>query len=88
MNFKEDISMQVLIDVPDSLPKEILKQKINEIELALKKEAESLQKKQTVLEKSTMDPWDALDIEAIAVDSGSTDGSINHDHYIYGIPKK
>jgi hypothetical protein len=36
----------------------------------------------------TADPWDALDIESIAVDTGREDGSVNHDHYIYGTPKK
>ncbi len=34
------------------------------------------------------DPWDALDMEAIATDTGRRDGSFNHDHYIYGTPKQ
>ncbi len=36
---------------------------------------------------SETDPWDALDIEAVAVETGRTDGSVNHDFYIYGILK-
>jgi predicted CopG family antitoxin len=31
-----------------------------------------------------MDSWDSLDIESIAVDTGKTDGSVNHDIYIMG----
>ncbi len=36
--------MQIIIEVPDSLPKEILKHKIIKIEADLKKEAEALKK--------------------------------------------
>jgi len=80
--------MQMIINVPDSLPKKVLKNKIIEMESILKKEAETFKKRQTVTRNSDIDPWDALDIEAIAVDTDRTDGSINHDHYIYGTPKK
>ncbi len=38
-------------------------------------------------DESETDPWDALDIEAVAVETGRTDGSVNHDRYIYGTPK-
>jgi len=79
--------MQVTIEVPDILPLDRLQQRIKEIEAGFKKEAESLQKANE-WDESDIDPWDALDIEAIAVDTGRTDGSINHDHYIYGTPKK
>ena len=33
------------------------------------------------------DPWDALDMEEIATETGRKDGSVNHDHYIYGTLK-
>jgi hypothetical protein len=33
------------------------------------------------------DSWDVLDVESIAVKTGRTDGSGNHDCYIYGTPK-
>lgn len=36
---------------------------------------------------SETDPWDMLDIETIAADTGRSDGSVHHDHYIYGTPK-
>lgn len=38
-------------------------------------------------ELSETDPWDLLDIEGIAADMGRSDGSVNHDYYIYGTPK-
>ncbi len=37
---------------------------------------------------ASIDPWDNLDLEAIAVDTGITDFAKNHDHYLYGTPKK
>ncbi len=79
--------MQVTIEVPDNLPADRLQQRIEEIENSLKKEAVALQKENNPVSESD-DPWDTLDIEAIAVDTGRTDGSVNHDHYIYGTPKK
>ncbi len=76
---------QVTINVPESYPQDRLEEKIKEIEENLKKEAMVF--KQQPQEES-VDPWDALDIDAIAVDTGRKDGSINHDHYIYGTLKK
>ena len=34
------------------------------------------------------DSWDNLKIEDIAVDTGITDFAENHDHYLYGTPKR
>jgi len=34
------------------------------------------------------DTWDSLDIDAISVDAGIEDLAENHDHYLYGLPKK
>jgi len=79
---------QAIINVPDNYPQNRLQKKIKEIEAGLKKEVQALQQKQNTIEDLDIDPWDALDIESIAVDSGRLDGSINHDHYIYGIPKR
>lgn len=39
-------------------------------------------------ESEADDPWDALDMESVATDTGRTDGSVRHDHYIYGTPKR
>lgn len=80
--------MQVTIDVPDNMPRELLQQKIKEIEDGLKKEAELLQQKQNTLDGSNIDPWDALDVETIAINTGRIDGSENHDYYIYGQQKE
>lgn len=83
----EDNTVQVTIEVPDNVPTELLKKRIKEIEANFKKEIETLQKS-NLTDDSNIDPWDALDIESIAVDTGRTDGSINHDQYIYGKPKR
>ena len=76
---------QVTINVPDNYPQDKLQEKIKGLETSLKKEADALQQVQNTTD---VDPWDALDIEAIAVDTGRKDGSIQHDHYIYGTPKR
>jgi hypothetical protein len=34
------------------------------------------------------DSWDNLNLEDIAVDTGITDFAENHDHYLYGTPKR
>ena len=81
--------MQVTIDVPDSLPKERLQQRIKELEGSLREEAHFLealkQGGQTPLPRD--DPWTNPDIELPSVDTGIEDFSINHDHYLYGTPK-
>lgn len=79
---------QTTINVPDNFPLELLKEKIKELEKTLQEEAKSYEKTSQKTTDLKPDPWDTLDIEAIAVDTGRTDGSINHDHYIYGSPKK
>lgn len=80
---------QAIIKVPDNYPQNRLQKKIKEIEESLNKEAQALQQEQNITEDLLdIDPWDALDIGSIAVESGRPNGSINHDHYIYGIPKR
>ena len=78
----------ITITVPDNYPETMLRSRIRQIEDILEKEAESLANAQKRSGDTATDPWDALDLEAIAVDTGHTDGSVNHDHYIYGTPKK
>ena len=34
------------------------------------------------------DPWDDLNIDEISVDTGIEDFAENHDHYLYGTPKR
>ena len=76
---------QVTINIPESYPQARLEEKIKEIEKNLEKEALAFKKHPR---EELIDSWDALDIDAIAVDTGRKDGSINHDHYIYGLPRK
>lgn len=79
--------MQLTINVPDILPNDKLKSLISEIEKLLAKEGLSFE-----IEKKTPalndDPWDNLDIEEIAVDTGIEDFAENHDYYLYGTPKR
>ncbi len=84
---RRKVMQQATINVPDNYPQDRLRRKITEIETILKKEAEAFRNRKSKTNDSYADPWDALDIEAVAVDTGRTDGSVNHDHYIYGIPK-
>lgn len=34
------------------------------------------------------DPWDALNLEELSVDTGIEDFAENHDHYLYGTKKR
>lgn len=78
---------QININVPDNYPQDRLKKKISELEKSFKKEMEVSQEEQNKTDNSVPDSWDTLDIESIAVNTGRTDGSINHDYYIYGKPQ-
>jgi len=82
--------MQMTIEVPDDLPQEIIAKRIKDIEGKLKKEAEVLKvkKEETKKIKESNDPWINPDIDIPSVDTGREDGSISHDHYIYGTPKR
>lgn len=77
--------MQLKIDLPDILPHKKALFLINEIEGILSKEGIHLNIKQESLDEN--DPWDNLNIENIAVDTGIKDFAKNHDHYLYGTPK-
>ncbi len=78
--------MQLKIDLPDILPHERVLFLVREIESIFSKEGISFNiEQETVVED---DPWDNLDIEEIAVDTGIEDFAKNHDHYLYGTPKR
>ena len=70
------------------LPNDKVKRLISEIEKLLAKEGISfeIEKKNYVLNDD--DPWDNLNIEKIAVDTGIEDFAENHDYYLYGTPKR
>ena len=80
--------MQLTINVSDILPNDKWKRLISEIEKLLAKEDISfeIEKKTYILNDD--DPWDNLDIEEIAVDTGIEDFAENHDYYLYGTTKR
>ena len=78
--------MQLKINLPDTLTAEKTSQIIKKIENILDKEGVSLDVENN-LEKD-IDPWDELDFENIALDTEIEDFALNHDYYLYGIPKQ
>ncbi|MCR4290998.1 MAG: hypothetical protein NUV86_12155 [Candidatus Scalindua sp.] len=82
--------MKVTIEIPDSLPQEHVQQKIKEIEASLREEAKLFKTTKNVINEvhRSNDPWTNLDIELPTIDTQIEDLSINHDHYLYGTPKK
>ncbi len=74
--------MQLTINLPDVLPTEKTSKLIQKIEQIFITEGISAE-----IELPT-DSWDKLDVEKIAVDTGIQDFAENHDHYLYGNPKK
>ena len=82
--------MKVTIEIPDNLPQECLQQKIKEIEASLKEEAKSYKATEDLEDEATAnnDPWTNPEIKSPSVDTKIKDLSINHDHYLYGTPKK
>ncbi len=78
--------MQLKINLPDTLTAEQTSQIIKKIEHLLEKEGVSLDVENN-LEKD-IDPWDELDFENIAVDTGIEDFALNHDYYLYGTTKE
>ncbi|OQX11272.1 MAG: hypothetical protein BWK80_44860 [Desulfobacteraceae bacterium IS3] len=77
--------MQVTITLPDILPKERVSQLIKKMEEFFTKEGISAEIQRDMLSD---DPWEHLNIDEIAVDAGIEDFAENHDHYLYGIPKR
>ncbi|MBT9099862.1 hypothetical protein KFZ76_19375 [Methylovulum psychrotolerans] len=78
--------MQITITVPDTLPKERLQQRIQELEQSLLTEAKFFAvfvKQQAVAD----DPWTNPAIALPTVDTGIEDFALNHDHYLYGLDK-
>lgn len=78
--------MQITIDVPDNLPTKRVLKKIKEVVNSFAREEKSLEmnKQKTKGMNKNIDPWDTLDIDEIAVDTGIEDFAENHDHYLYG----
>lgn len=87
---EEDKSMQITIDVPDTLPQTRVRQRIKELEESLQEEAKFLESLKTMVNNISKknDPWTHPDVDLPSVDTEIEDFSINHDHYLYGTPKK
>jgi len=79
-------NMQLTIKLPDIISNEQISQFVKEIKQIFTKEGISIEIKQEL--PSEDDPWDTLDIEKIAVDTGIEDFAKNHDYYLYGTPKQ
>ncbi|MCP4107342.1 MAG: hypothetical protein GY749_17665 [Desulfobacteraceae bacterium] len=77
--------MQLTINISDILPNEKAVMLIAEIEELFVKKGISCEIEKTAVSD---DPWDSLDIDEIAVDTGIEDFAENHDHYLYGTPKR
>ncbi len=78
--------MQLTIDLPDALPADRVKFIIKQLKAIFVQEG----MKTKIFEKPTpveKDPWDDLDINAMAMDTGIENFAENHDHYLYGLPK-
>jgi len=78
------MEMQVRISSPNSIIYEMILKKIGEIKETFSSKGVLFD----IIQNSSSDPWDNLNIDEIAVDSGVEDFAENHDHYIYGVPKR
>lgn len=78
--------MYLTINLPDIISNERISQLIKEIKQIFTREGISIEIKQEL--PSEDDPWDMLDIEEIAVDTGIEDFAKNHDYYLYGTQKQ
>lgn len=78
--------MQLTINLPDSLTTEKIAQLVEKINHLLQQENVTLEGENLI--KKEVDPWDDLDFENLAVDTGIKDFAVNHDHYLYGLKKQ
>ena len=78
--------MQLTIKFPDFVPNDKVLRLIKEIEDAFVREGISIEIEKDIV--TSEDSWDGLDVSAISVDTGIEDFAENHDHYLYGLPKR
>ena len=76
--------MQLTITLPDILPDQVTRV-MTKVREFFAQEGIPVEIKPDAPEG---DSWDNLNIEDIAVDTGITDFAENHDHYLYGTPKR
>lgn len=82
--------MKIIIEAPDQLPQDIVRRQVKAMEEKLKKDVASYSKGKDTSKETTVDgdPWANPEIEIASIDTGRDDGSVNHDHYLYGSPKR
>ena len=73
------MEMQVRINSPDAFIYEMILKKISEIKETFSSKGVLFD----IVQNSSSDPCDNLNIDEIAVDSGVEDFAENHDHYIW-----
>ena len=78
--------MQVTINMPDILTHERIFKIIKDIEERFLKEGISFEIRDD--SSTNDDSWNSLNLDEIAVDTGIEDFAENHDHYLYGTPKR
>jgi hypothetical protein len=78
--------MQLTINFPGVLPNEKLSRYIQQIESMFRIEGITVEIRQQTV--SNPDAWDELNPDEIAVNTGITDFAEQHDHYLYGTPKR
>lgn len=79
--------MQLTIRVPNFAEADYSHEIIQEIENIFTKRGLSCEIARDRDVDALQDPWNALDLEELAVDTGITDFARNHDHYLYGTKK-
>jgi|GEM_PF-276627 len=83
---KRGQAIQLTINVSEFVPNEKAVFLIAKIEEIFLKEGVLCEIREKM--QADDDPWDNLDIEEIAVDTGIEDFAENHDHYLYGTAKR
>ncbi|AUC59898.1 hypothetical protein AA637_01470 [Cyanobacterium sp. HL-69] len=78
--------MQLTIKFPENTSPEQITKLIHNIKQISIQEGIDLKMESQPISKN--DPCKELDFEQIAVETGVEDFAENHDHYLYGVPKK
>jgi len=79
--------MQLTIRVPDFAETDYSLEIVREIENIFAKRGLSCEIARDRDADALQDPWTALNLEELAIDTGVTDFARNHDHYLYGSTK-
>ena len=75
--------MQLTIRVPNVVEADYSFEIIREIESIFTKRGLSCEIARDRDADASQDPWTALNLEELAIDTGITDLARNHDHYLY-----